>query len=454
MLTGQITNAPHIPRGSAFLDSRDMVSNPISVMEKYRARLGHTFTFHFGGAVSALVSTHPDFIRHILRENYQNYQKSYIQVERIAEFEGHGLLNSHGEKWLSKRRYLQQGFRRSRMMAMMPIMQQALSESMKRFEEERRENDVIDVHKQMVFFTLRLVGKSLLGNSMKEEELELVGETISIIQKFMVRQIVQPYKIPWFRISGQTARYQRMRQAADHFIREHIASRRKYPLEESDLLQLLLSQPFKDTGETLDDEQILIECLQLLVAGNETSSNALAWTFYLLCRHPWAAEKIRAEIAEVLGKEEPNFKNLHQLSYTMQVFDETMRLYPPFWMVDRIAMGDDEAMGIHIPKGTMVVSYLYGLHRNTDYWDDPEVFNPDRFTKERKKARNPFAHIPFGGGPRICIGNSMAIVQMLLILVALVRDYRFELVPDEPVAIRPMMILRPDGPMKMRFWRI
>ena len=450
MLKGTITNAPHVPRGQAFLDSRDMIRNPVEVFEKYRASLGHTFSFHFGGTRPSIVSTDPEFIQHVLQGNRDNYQKSDIQVERMVEFQGKGLVNSHGAAWLRQRRLLARGFQADRLAARLPMQQDVLDDLMARFDQDVKQG-AVDIHQQMVRFTLRLVGKSLFGRSMSEEELEQIGDTITEIQGFIVRQIVQPYKIPWFRISGQSNHFQKLRLEGDELVLRHIQKRREEGAGESDFLRILLEEPYHDTGKPMSEEQVLIESLQLMVAGNETSSNGLTCVFYLLGRHPEYIPRIRDEIDRVIGDDPIGFKNLHQLELTVRVIDEALRLYPPFWMIDRIALGDDEIGGMKIPAGAMVIPYIYGTHRNLESWSDPERFDPDRFQAAQQKSRHSYSYIPFGAGPRVCIGNSMAIMQMLLIIVAFVRRYDFALERDETVNIHPMMLLRPDGPIHMRF---
>lgn len=450
MFEGTITNAPHVPRMDAFLDSRDMIRNPVAVFERYRKRLGPTFTFHFGGAKPSIVSSDPDFIEHVLRGNRENFHKSDIQVERMVEFQGMGLVNSHGETWLRQRKLVAKGFKPSRLRTLLPMQLEVLDDLMDRFHSEAVAGP-IDVHQQMVRFTLRMVGKSLFGRSMGEGELEQIGQTISTIQAFIVRQIVQPYKIPWFRMSGQSARHQRLRIDADQIVLRHIRDRRQGGSEENDFLKLLLETPYEDTGEPMSEAQVMIESLQLMVAGNETSSNSLAWVLYLLARHPEYIERIRAEIAEVNGDGPLTFEGIHGLTLTLQVLDEAMRLYPPFWMIDRIALKDDEVAGIQIPAGSMVIPYIYGAHRNTAHWSDPERFDPSRFEGDKRKSAHSYSYIPFGGGARYCVGKNMALMQMLMITAAIVRRYDFELEADEPVQMRPMMLLRPDGSIPMRF---
>jgi cytochrome P450 len=444
------TKVSHVPQWRALLDARAMVRNPVEIFEKYRGRLGDTFTFHFGGTRPTIVSCNPAFIEHVLRGNRDNYQKSSIQVERMVEFQGHGLVNSHGDDWLRRRRLLARGFLPGRLAEQFPIQQGVLQDLMAGFDRTVQQGPV-DIHQQMVRFTLRLVGKSLFGRSMSETELEKIADTISEIQRFIVRQIVQPYMIPWYRMSGQSRHYQYMRIEADKIILRHIEARRREGTADWDFIRLMLDTPFLDTGEFMSENQVKIESLQLMVAGNETSSNALTWIFYLLGRHPEYIALIREEIVRVIGNDPIGFENLHELHLTRTVIDESLRLYPPFWMIDRTALEDDEIGGVRIPAGIIVVPYIYGTHRNPEIWADPETFDPERFSPERSNDRHRFAYLPFGGGPRLCIGNNMALVQILLIIVTLVRKYDFTLADDRPVNIRPMMLLRPDGPVRMHF---
>jgi len=449
---GKFCNVPHVSRATAFFDSRQMVRNPVSVFEKYRARLGPTFSFHFGGTRPTLVSSDPAFIEQVLRFKRDNYHKSDIQVERMVEFQGRGLVNIHGDDWMRQRRLLAHGFLPKRLTQLLPMQAEVLKDLLTLFERDARQG-VIDIHQQMVRFTLRMVGKSLFGRNMNEAELDQIAASIEQIQGFIVRQIVQPYLISWFRLSGQTKHYQQLRHAAAKIVLNHIAARRQLNPDEPDLLQLMLETPYPDTGDPMGDEQALIESLQLMVAGNETSSVSLTWIFYLLGKHPEYIAQIRAEIDAVIGEDPVNYENLHRLELTIRCVDEALRLYPPFWMIDRLALADDEICGIRIPAGTIVVPYIYGVHHNPDIWDDPWRFNPDRFGGDASKKRHSYAYIPFGGGPRICIGNNMAIMQILLIVVTLVRSFDFKLASNKNIDIQPMMLLRPEGAVPMQFTR-
>ncbi len=450
MLDGRFTNAPHVHRARALLDSRDMSRDAVAVFERYRARLGPTFTVHFGGVKPAVVTSDPVVVEHVLRGNRGNYEKSHIQTERMVEFQGKGLVNIHGDPWLRQRRLLAQGFKSGHLTRLLPVQQGVLDELLRDFDREARRGPV-DVHEQMVRFTLRLVGRAIFGRSMRDEELQQIGDTISTIQAFILRQIVQPYRIPWFRLSGQTARHQRLRRDAEAIALRHIQARRAEGVGDTDLLRILLEEPYHDVGVPMGEPLALIESLQLLVAGNETSSNALTWILYLLARHPEHIEAIRDEVHAVIGDGPMDFASLHQLEYTARVLDEALRLYPPFWMIDRIALADDEVAGVRVPAGTMVIPYIYGTHRNPAHWTDVERFDPRRFERERAAERHPFAYIPFGAGPRICLGSNMAMMQMLLIVATFVRRYDFRMASDAPVDIQPMMLLRPRGAVAMHF---
>ena len=453
MLEGKITNAPHIHRARALLDTHALMRNPIQVFEKYRKQLGQTFTFHFAGVKRAIVSTDPDFIQHVLHKNQSNYRKSHIQVKRMREFNGYGLHNSHGERWLSMRRHLAKGFLTNRLKKMMPIQLEVMDEAMEGFAQRAGEGPV-DIYQEMVKVSLALIGKTLFGRRISDEELQVIADAVSDIQAFILRQIVQPYLIPWYRLSGKTAYYQKIRGEGESLIEEHINIRRRDGGGGSDMLGHMLETLYEDTGRPMEDSQLLIETLQLLIAGNESSSIGMAWTFYLLARHPECIARIRSEIESVVGEGPLDFAALRRLEYTAQVLNEALRLYPPFWMIDRIAQEEDEAAGIHIPAGIMVIPYIYGTHRNPDFWPDAESFDPDRFESTAARERHPYAHIPFGGGPRICIGSDMAMMQSVLVLVSYIRDYDFEPATERPSNICPMMLLRPDGPIPLRFRRV
>ncbi len=425
-----------------------MARNPVQVLTKYTELHGDTFRFYFGGVKEAIVTTNPVVIQHVLKTNSENYHKSEIQKKRMGHFLGKGLLTTEGEAWRTQRRLIQTGFERKQLEVLSSIMQDSLADSLRDFDRQARTGPV-DIYPLMMKITFAMVGRSLFGARLKEEDIDLVSLAISTVQEFMVRQTIQPYLNPWFAVSGELRRHWDMRSRAFGVLDEYLQRRRK-EAPGHDLLQILMDARYSD-GQGMPDELVLSESMQLLVAGHETSSNALSWLLYLLSSRPDCVEEIRQEFDSVLGEKPLSFSDVPKFEFTTRVILEALRLYPPFWMVDRMALADDRAGDVAIPRGSTVVVFIYGVHHAPQYWENPETFAPERFTKAKEKLQTPFAHLPFGAGPRGCIGGNYAMLQILMILSVLLRKYDFHLVPGQTIAARPMVILRPEHGIRMTF---
>ena len=425
-----------------------MARNPVDVLARYNESFGDTFKFYLGGLKEAIVTIDPAVIQHVLKTNAENYHKSEIQIKRMGHFLGKGLLTTEGEPWRTQRRLIQKGFDRKQLDALSVIMQDSVAESLKDFD-RKIQSGPVDIYPQLMRITFAMVARSLFGARLKDEDIELVSHTICTVQEFIVRQTLQPYLNPWFEVSGELRKHDEMRAQADAVLMEYIKRRRHEP-PGHDLLQTLMDARYSD-GEGMSDELILSESMQLLVAGHETSSNALSWLLYLLSSRADCLEKVRQEMDSVLGDAPLNHGDVPKLEYTTQVIQEALRLYPPFWMVDREAVADDRVGDLEIPRGSMVIVYVYGAHHAASRWQDPESFDTNRFTKANDKQRTPFTYLPFGGGPRGCIGGHYAMLQILMILSDLLRKYDFQLAPDQEIKARPMVILRPKNGIRMTF---
>jgi cytochrome P450 len=426
-----------------------MAANPVQVLSKYNELLGDTFRFYLGGIKEAIVTIDPAVIQHVLKTNAENYQKSDIQVKRMGHFLGKGLLTTHGEAWKTQRRLIQKGFDRKQLDALSSIMQDSLAESLRDFDRQVRVGPV-DVYSHLMKMTFAMVARSLFGARLKDEDIDLVSHTICTVQEFIVRQTIQPYLNPWFAASGKLRRHEEMRTRADGVLMEYIKQRR-HQEPGNDLLQNLMDARYSD-GEGMSDELVLSESMQLLVAGHETSSNGLSWLLYLLSTRPDCLERVREEFDSVLGDEPLSHAHVPRFEFTTQVIQEGLRLYPPFWMIDRMAVADDHVEDLDIPGGSTVIVYVYGAHHAPRYWESPESFDPERFIKKaNEKLRTPFTYLPFGGGPRVCIGNQYAMLQILMILSDLLRRYDFQLTPGQTIEARPMVILRPKHGIRMTF---
>jgi cytochrome P450 len=441
-------SVPAVSRSQSFLDSRAMARNPVQVLSKYTKLHGDTFRFYFGGVKEAIVTTNPVVIQHVLKANSENYYKSEIQKKRMGHFLGKGLLTTEGDPWRTQRRLIQTGFERKQLEVLSAIMQDSLADSLQDFDRQARVGPV-DIYPLMMKITFAMVGRSLFGARLKEEDINLVSLAISTVQEFMVRQTIQPYLNPWFAVSGELRRHWELRSRAFGVLDEYLQRRRK-EAPGHDLLQILMDARYSD-GEGMPDELVLSESMQLLVAGHETSSNALSWLLYLLSSRPDCVDEIRQEFDSVLGERPLSFSDVPKFEFTTRVILEALRLYPPFWMVDRMALADDRAGDVAIPRGSTVVVFIYGVHHSPQYWENPETFDPERFTKAKEKLHTPFAHLPFGAGPRGCIGGNYAMLQILMILSVLLRKYDFRLVPGQTIEARPMVILRPEHGIRMTF---
>jgi cytochrome P450 len=425
-----------------------MARNPVQILSRYNEVFGDTFWIRIGGLKEAMVTIDPAVIQHVLKTNAENYQKSEIQVKRMGHFLGKGLLTTHGEAWRTQRRLIQTGFDRKQLDALSSIMQDSLADSLRDFDSQIRRGPV-DIYPQLMKITFAMVARSLFGARLKDEDIDLVSHTICTVQEFIVRQTLQPYLNPWFAVSGELRKHEDMRTRADAVLLEYIRKRRNEP-PGHDLLQTLMDARYSD-GKGMPDELILSESMQLLVAGHETSSNALSWLFYLLSSRPDCLERVRREFDSVLGDAPITYADVPKFEFTTRVIMEALRLYPPFWMVDRMAVADDRVGDVTIPRGSMVIVYVYGAHHAPRYWQNPENFDTERFTKENDKLRTPFTFLPFGAGPRGCIGGNYAMLQILMILGDLLRKYDFQLAPGQTIEARPMVILRPRHGIRMTF---
>jgi cytochrome P450 len=294
-------------------------------------------------------------------------------------------------------------------------------------------------------------------------ELNHVARLITEIQAFYTRTIRQPYLTPWFRVRGRYGYHDQLTAELRTLLGGYIAKRRaaneapSAPAPPDDLLQMLLDVRYEDTGLPMTDEQVLDEALILLIAGHETSANALTWLLYLLGQHPAEAEAIRAETAAVLEARGPGqaqaafgFEELPRLGRALYAVQEAMRLYPPAWMVDRVSLADDEYQGLRIPKGTLFSLYIYGLHHAPKYWQQPAQFRPERFAPGQPPIV-PATYVPFGGGPRLCIGMQFALTEMQLVTLELLRHFAVELPADTPaIPTQPLITLRPKGDFPLR----
>ncbi len=436
---------PIVPRWVSLQRTFRFAANPVPIMSDNFQKYGRTYSFHIGGVKKGIATVDPAVIQHILQKNNRNYRKSNIQTGVLKKYVGGGLLTSEGAYWLKQRRLIQPGFHHDRLKELVNLMNPEIDH----YFQELSLDSSVDISATTHTLAFNIIAKALFSTSIGAEDMRLLSENLNILQEFIIQQVRQPYKLPWFKISGLMRHHDKLAQQTKGIILNLIRQRVASGVPQNDLLQMLLDARYEDTGKGMTEQQLLDESMILFVAGHETSANALAWIFYLLSRHPDSLEKITSEIEHVLAGQTPTFTDLTQLSYTRQVIEEALRIYPPAWVIDRVALEEDEVAGLILPKGALMIIYVYGTHHDPDLWEAPEAFNPERFSPENKLAQTPFAYFPFGGGPRLCIGNNFAMMEMQLVLVHFLQKFQIT-APAKSVEIRPMVTLRPKKPIHLK----
>ena len=447
---------PRVPRWRSLLRSFALAKNPLPVLDAVLARHGDTVELFIGGVEKSILTRDPGLIQHVLQKNHRNYAKSKF-TQSFSRYIGHGLLTNEGPDWLRQRRLIQPGFHRQRVAGLTGLMQEIAAESLAPLAAQAAASGgqtTVAVHELMTRLTFRIIARSVFSTNFPEAELDRLAGLITEIQAFFVRSIRQPYLKPWFRLRGQFKYHDALALELRTLLSSLIAQRQHdnaAPAAPDDLLQMLLDVRYEDTGEPMSRDRLVDEALILLVAGHETSANALTWLTYLLARHPAQAQEIQAESAAVLAGRAPAFDDLPRLPRALHAVQEAMRLFPPAWMVDRVALADDEFQGLRIPAGTLFSLYFYGLHHDAKLWEAPAEFRPARFAAGQARPVPANAYVPFGGGPRLCIGMQFALTEMHLVALELLRQFDLEWLPGQPVvAMQPLVTLRPKHDFQVR----
>ena len=437
---------PPGPRGLPILGVLPAVRrNPTAVFMSAARRFGDVVYLKIGPRRGYLI-TNPADVRHVLQDNARNYHKSPL-YDKLRVLLGDGLLTSEDEFWLRQRRIAQPAFHRQRIAALASVMAEAARNAAAEWQTIASDGRPVDVAEEMMRLTRTVVLRALLGADLGpfaakvDHAWTLINQHIG--ESFWSLGFTDRLPTPKYR------RFQAARAVLQGAVDHVISQRRRNPSDSADLLSMLLSARDEETGEAMTDEQLRVEVMTFLLAGQETTSLALTWAWYLLSQHAGAQRRLEEEIDAVLNGRPPEYTDLVNLPYTRMVIDETMRLYPPAWGFSREALADDELGGFHLPRGWLVFVIPYVLHRLPAFWQDPEAFDPDRFLPERSSDRPKFVYLPFGAGPRQCIGNQFALIEAHLVVATLAQSYRLHLVPRHRVEPWPLITLRPRFGMPM-----
>lgn len=421
-----------------------MLRDPLDFLTGLARTYGDVACFPMGAERMYLVS-HPDAVRDVLVTHQKLFKKGRA-LERAKALLGDGLLTSEGELHLRQRRLIQPAFHRQRIAAYGSTM----VEYAERRTSSWKDGEVRNVHDEMMALTLAIVGKTLFDADVEGEAGDIGDALRDTFSAFRTGAFL-PFGAFLERLPlPSSLRFRRGRTRLEHTIARIVAERRATRVDTGDLLSMLLqARDVEGDGRGMSDRQIRDEALTLFIAGHETTAVALSWTWYLLARHPDVEATWHRELDTLRGA--PLTADvLPRLPYTRRILTESMRLFPPAWIIGRRALGDVEIGGYRIPSQSIVITSQWVVHRDARWFPDPERFDPDRWLPDRVAERPKFSYFPFGGGARVCIGEPFAWMEGILLLAAIGRTWRFRAPSGATVAPHPIITLRPRTPMPMR----
>lgn len=440
--TQPLPSYPPGPRAKPlFGNLLEFTRNQPLYLQRMQRTYGKMATIHIGKAPVVLLFR-PEYVRYLLTENPRNFTSIQSRDSGLKETLGEGLLTIEGEAHRQQRRLVQPAFHRKRV--------EGYADDMVRYTLEMLDTwhagEELDMARAMQTLTLRIVGKSLFNieqaeviNELGKQFTRVIESRASILERLFNLKINLPFTGYGKRMDG--------RRHIDHFIYRLIAERRASGKDMGDVLSMLLAA---QEGEMhLSDRQVRDHVMTFVAAGHETTANALTWTFYLLAQHPAVCRKLLAELHSVLNGRAPGVNDLPNLPYTEWVLNESMRLYPPAWVIGRRAINAFELDGYHFPAGTTFMMSQWVIHRMPELWGDAENFRPERWNPENNELPPQWAYFPFGGGPRICIGMPFAQMEARLLLATILQHYTPHLVPGFKVELLPLVTLRPKHGMRM-----
>jgi cytochrome P450 len=459
-MASHLKRAPGPWRWSPFGSLSELRTSPLETLIGAREAYGDVVRFRVG-IWSAYLLSHPDDVKHVLQDNHQNYRKGFT-FGYLKPLVGDGLLTAEGESWRMQRRLIQPAFHHERLTGMVGLMAKAADSLINRWL-RRTEMGPLDIVEAMTDLTLQIVSDAILGVDL-DAATNQIAEAVRVTQEQINWRITHLFSLPDRYPTPRNLKFRRSLRVLDDAVLSMIEMKRKarslaeadepsnspdYQQQGDDVLSLLLEAQESDPTNSIPDPLLRDEVMTLLLAGHETTANALAWTCHFLALNPESEERLHSEVDSVLGGKQPTLTDLSKLRFTRTVFEETLRLRPPVWALGRFALTDDQAGSYRLPAYSSVLLSPYVTHRHPDFWDDPERFNPDRFESGQVANRPGHAYFPFGAGPRMCIGREFAMMEAVVCLAAIAARFRFRVVPGHNAEMEPLITLRPKGGLPM-----
>ncbi len=447
--------------------------DPVRLIAELHEKFGDTVRIPVGDTAQFLLGN-LDGVKHVLVDHHRNYSKGPA-YELLASILGNGLVTSEGGHWKKQRKLIQPIFQQARLRIFSEIMADLVLEEVRALEALADSGERVDVFSRMMDLALKIVSRTVLGTNVQGQERK-IHDSFTIILHYIEK--LSTSKLRYLELLPGGSRFRGLRAWLSRLPTDErkqflsaietlnsliggVVSRRRAEISKSamdstalDLVTMLLQTKDESRGLALSDAEIRDEVMTLFLAGHETTATALTWTFYLLAKHPEYHRKIRTEVETVLQDRAPSLENLPSLRMCQWVFEESVRLYPPVWRLSRFAREADEIQGYSVPKGSVILVTPYLIHRDPRYWEYPETFEPERFCPKRASARPRLAYIPFGAGPRACVGAMFAMTEAQMILAVICRRIFFDLTPDHRLVLEPRLMLRPQGGMPMSVHRV
>lgn len=422
-----------------------MNKNRITVLHEAALTYGDASRIPLGPKTLYLFN-HPDHAKYVLADNPLNFHKG-IGLQHARKVIGDGLLTSEGDRWKAQRKVIQPVFQAKRINAQLGAVADEAETLVKRLRSQTGRG-VVDIRQTMTDLTLGVLGRTLLDADLSA--FGTIGEDFEAVQTQAMFEMMTLNAVPTWAPFPMHKRFRAARRHLDHVVARLSSDRRAHPSADGDdVVSRLIEYTENVPDRTAALGTMRDDLVTLLLAGHETTAATLTWAFYLIDRHPEVRERLHKEATEVLSGDTVTLADLHKLTYTTQVLEEVMRMYPPVWLLPRIAQEEDEIGGYHVPAGADVLICPYTLQRHPDFWPEPDRFDPERFAPGKAASRSRYAYIPFGAGPRFCVGNTLGMMEATIVLATVARDLRLTAGPGFRADGEPMLTLRIRGGLPM-----
>lgn len=420
-----------------------LARDPLGFFTQCYREYGDAVALRLGTWPMLLISD-PDLIEYVLVKDHRNFVKNSFFWRQVTAVFGNGLVTSEGDFWHRQRRLAAPAFTGQRLARYGEVMVRQTQRMLAGWEAGQER----DLHADMMGLTLRIAAETLFGSEV-EEDIDEIDHAVNVLAEEIATRMARPFVIPDSVPLPGHIRYRRGLRKIEQVIARMISKRRSQGEATADLLSMLM-QARDEHGQPMSDQQLRDEAITIFLAGHETTALALSWTWHLLTEHPDLEEELAADVKNTLGSGQATVEDLLRLRSAEQVVLESMRLYPPAWLIGREALHDCEIGEYAVPAGTTIYMSPWVIHRSPSYFDEPEGFRPDRWRGDLAKQLPRFAYFPFGGGPRVCIGNRFAMMEAVLVLATMVQQFRVEGTTRHTVRPLPSITLRPKGGVWVR----